>query len=135
MHIFIATQGIKRLVDKFMQDLGAWYLPYKKEGVTHVELGVRPIQLWELIIPEESYETVMRSIHMNANGSMTSSDERKLSFTGKQGLSMLRKALGAKPCPKWNKEGEARLLTNGNVGVLPIGVRKDKRSKDGVELL
>ena len=71
MHTYLLTRGIKHEVDQFITELQGKYLPFKWRNVndkdskiqdTMVQLGVRPIQLWELVYPEESRDVIMMTL-------------------------------------------------------------------------
>ena len=70
------TRGVKHGVDQFITQLQGKYLPFKwrmnKEGKLdhkgemiengHTQLQVRPIQLWEIVFPEEHKDIVLNTI-------------------------------------------------------------------------
>ena len=71
MHTYLLTRGIKHEVDQFITELQGKYLPFKWRDLnnkdnqlqdTMVQLGVRPIQLWELVYPEESRDVIMTTL-------------------------------------------------------------------------
>ena len=115
MHLYIATRGHKQFVEKLISDLQAQYLPLKLRGVMqNVELGVRPIQLWELFFAEDQLPRVLATLEPQERGA------------SKTGLAFLRKALKAKKIPKDIDKNVVKLpVGKQNVQIVPIGIRED----------
>ena len=115
------TRGIKNCVDRYISDLQAQYFEYGGKG-NYVQLAVRPIQLWEVAFPKESFKEVCGTLH-------NSTENRK-----DIGLPMaaLRKVLGAKKLPKLDfTKIPRRLIYKEFVATYPIGYREDAIWKDG----
>jgi len=126
MHLYILTRGIKHEVDRMINDLQAQYLPFEFKGTTNfVQLAVRPIQLWEIVMPEPQLQVVMNTIS-TAYGEAPSWKNPQ--------LAILRKALRAKKLPEQDLSVGKRLVYNHNVGVYPIGIKPDKFNEDGEQL-
>lgn len=127
MHLYIMTRGIKDRVDRFINDLLAVYLPFKHkkdEPPGRLQLAMRPIQLWEVVYPEEHHDAVL-GLLMPHYGR-----PRDRPF-----IAMLRKMMGLKktkdqkdiiPHPAFNRDF---------VDVVAIGTKEDLKDKDGIELL
>ena len=113
------TRGIKHEVDRFISDLQAQYFPYKSNKKNlWVQLGVRPIQLWEIALPKESLQEVMATIFK----SQTDIDNS----AGHKQMMVFRKLLKAKKMPKLIAK-ERRLMYNPEtVARYPIGIKEDK---------
>ena len=131
MHGYIITRGVKHEVDRMINELSAKYLPYKFEGKKKfVQMGVRPMQIWELVFPEDQLNTIMWTLWKTK----PSQDSNKIAIMS----AGLRKVLGAKPYPEieWPDEKKRIILPVHNefIGILPIGIRKD-HYKDGTEIL
>jgi len=63
MHSYIMTRGIKREVETFIDDLQAQWTKYNMHGKSHIlKVGVRPIQLWEIVYPEQCQDDVMKML-------------------------------------------------------------------------
>ena len=121
------TRGIQQEVDKFVTHMQAQYFPYQK---SYVQGALRPIQLWEYVFPEESFDDVL---------AMLPTIEAEAHTVGlKTELAVLRKALKAKKLPKIDRESllkkARRIIYQDNVQILGIGTRKDA-IKDGREML
>ena len=124
MHVYILTRGIKNLQDQFITELQGKYLPYRfpnpktKELETfHVQVGVRPIQLFEIVFPEEHKDIMLRTI--------LSGDGKPLIKSHKKWIWALRKALGVEPIPEFQTKGEELPLQKANVDKIGIGIKKD----------
>jgi len=121
MHLYLLTRGIKHEVDRFINDLQAQYFPFKYKGKqSFVQLAMRPIQLWEVVMPEDALQTVMNTTF--------SGDE---AFTNNTVFNMLRRSLKAKKIPKRDLSVGKRLVHNRNIAVYPIGIKPDKFNDDG----
>ena len=120
MHLYIMTRGIKHEVDRFINDLQAQYYPYRVGKKKHyVQLGVRPIQLWEIVTPKESMPEVMATIGIDGKNKYRFSPQR----------TMLRKLLHCKKLPKLDPKTLKRIVYKDNVGVYPIGVKADEETE------
>ena len=138
MHLYCFTRGIKHEVDQFINDLQAQYFKFTAPGkefalvngnqVNAVQLGVRPIQFWELVFPKESLNDVMATVMMG---------EGQREFSKKQEILMktLRATLGASKIPAL-EPGIARIVRKKNMEVCPVGIKEDgTREEDGSEQL
>lgn len=127
MHLYILTRGIKKEVDDLITQLQGKYLPfkYRKEGEKELkdlvlQIGVRPIQLWEIVYPEEYTEFMCKSLFKNANRKAKPQHKWQEKFTY-----MMRKALKLDPIPDF-EPGEGMPLGGiSDVEVVGIGVKKD----------
>lgn len=123
MHLFIITRGIKHNVDQMITQLQGKYLPQRfqdpkdgkiKEGF--VQVGVRPIQLWEIVFPEESADLMINTL-CNGN-SVVNDNHKKAAFA-------LRKMLGAKKIPEVKNKDLIMPLFKDWVEVNGIGIKYD----------
>ena len=111
------TRGIKHDVDRFVNDMQAQYFPYGKTGIW-AQLSMRPIQLWEIVFPEEQLPVLVKTIGCDAEVTPGMSKY----------LALLRKPLKAKKLPKMDlKDTPWRPLYKENVAMYPIGIKEDKR--------
>lgn len=119
MHLYILTRGIKHDVDRFINDLQAQYFPWKMEGQPNdwVQLGVRPVQFWELVVPKEYIQTMMRTLWYDNN---TDNYQHR--------LGALRKLIGAKKIPPIDPSIPRRIIYKDNVSIYPIGIKEDKHN-------
>jgi len=132
MHLYTITRGIKHDVDRFINDLQAQYFPYKipkgkMKGEYNVQFSVRPIQLWEFVMPKESLGEAMNMIW--------DSQEHLVVDRFQKRLMVLRKMLGAKKFPDLNQNLPKRIIYKNNVGVYPIGIKEDNMNEHDAEAL
>jgi len=135
------TRGNKGNVDHYIHDLQCQMFKHKllidgKEYNTNVQLGVRPIQLWEVVFPKETLKEVLAvtSGKSNSNEFEENTNPR---------FSILRKALRCKKIPKdldLKDNMDIRTIFNEHIAVYPFGIKEDgvwgKGSKfEGTELL
>lgn len=125
MQAYFICRGHKMWQDRFIQELNAKFLPYTFAGQPgFAELMVRPIELYEIVFPEENYEMVMRTVFgedQSAGADAYKSDKMKLTqWAGK-------KMLGAKPFKPWAKDGAVMPITKNGLSILGIGIREDKK--------
>ena len=137
MHLFVLTRGHQDWVKRWANDLAAQYFPYnipqdvsgtnlKAGTIAQVQLAVRPIQLFELVMPEPCLGEVCHSL-WPTNIDHTKYDKK---------LWLLRKILGAQPVPKFDENLPARIINNQFVACYPVGIKPDKFNEiDGHEEL
>ena len=135
MHLYLITRGIKHDVDRFITELQGKYLPFKvhkdgtaglKAGDHLVQLAVRPIQLWEVVYPEECNDVVLASV-LGQDGKTQHKKHNKFIW-------LIKKALGCEPIPEYKKDQIIPFYKN-NIECIGIGVKKDYRFEDGTEAL
>ena len=154
MHFILLTRGINQQVDiwkKFMETQMFWwkrqpllkdekgnYIPdgvdennnpkYKRgpEQVTRVQGALRPIQLWEYVLPEESLPELLAAMNLHQVGKLRP-EVNKVAW-------LLRKTMGAKPMPEFPElkgknpqELTSRFIPTDAVATYPIGIRYDKK--------
>lgn len=124
MHLFILTRGIKHEVDRLINDLQAQYFPFKYNGQEiNLQLSVRPIQLWELIMPEDQLPIVQNTLWQNEPVDFV----KNIEFSRKLLLAGIRTSLGANIMPDLKKELGRRMIYNQNVAIYPIGIKQDDK--------
>ena len=132
MHFYCLMRGQKDKLDRLINDLLAIYLPYKTgindgEDIKRiVQLGVRPIQLYEIIYPKEHHNFMMRILH--PTGSWNPKYDKY--------IKIIRKLLGLGNMPKLLDEKGEEIKLNLNealviraqnqVEVVGIGVKDDR---------
>ena len=136
MHLRVLVNGTVEQVDKWKRDLAAQSVPFgekdKDNLQTYFQLGVRTIELIDIVFPEEHLNAILNIVkpckdHMYGDG-------KKIRYPW---LNKFKKMLGKimrldsipdyKPIPHW--------LDKDFVAVHGIGLKKDLRDKDGKELL
>jgi hypothetical protein len=131
MHIYFMTRGVKHARDIFISQMQSQFFPWKKknlktgkEEITAVQGALRPIELWEYVIPEESYEDAMALLGFDPK-------KKANNIIDKAKLKIIQKALGAKEFPKLNPKAGIvqRFIIRKGVSAHPIGIRRDKRGK------
>ena len=124
MHAYFITRGVKKFVEEFIDDLKGKWVPYKGVAGTATEItqynmkiGVRPIQLWEVVFPEEHKDIVLTTIFGNDAGKTQHKKHEKF-------LWAIRKALGAEPMPEYKKD-ILMPVQKEHMEVAAIGIKKD----------
>ena len=128
MHVYIATRGQKEKVDKFIQDLGSQYFKYKHsphETEGWVQLGVRPIEIWEIAFPKQHLNEVLATL----NGSCFKiTAKRKLEKPLAILFTAVRKLLRLKDVPLPIPPNTPMRITQHNyVDVKFIGIKEDEQ--------
>jgi len=122
------TRGIKHDVDRYISDLQAQYFPFPNiqgPGTSgFVQLGIRPVQLWEVVFPKESKEEVIKTLSTGP----PVDDWRKKYFD------LLRISMGLTKLPEVDLTGPMRILYKNNVAAYLLGTKEDK-SFEGPEYL
>ena len=127
MHLYLLRRGIQHDVTRMINDLQAQYFQYKYgDKDLFVQLGVRPIQLWEVVMPEDSLKMVMNTVNAG---------EPKATIFKRAQLELIRKALKAKKMPEYDKTAGKRIIYKDNVAVYPLGIKPDRYDKNGEVLL
>ena len=139
MHLYLITRGIKQDVDRFISELSAKYLPFKffkpngKGGFSNetqecaVQVGVRPVQFWEIAYPEPFRDQMLNTIF---SGQVKPTQHKRHN----KFLWWIRKILGIKKLGEWNKTAPVIPLFRGAVEFVQVGEKKD-RYQDGIEML
>jgi len=126
MHLYILTRGIRHEIQRYIEDLSSQYFEYgpkdAKGNRQFLQLSVRPVQLFELVFPEEHLAEVVKVV---TNGPRID-DWRNKFLTG------IRLALKAEKIPKLDmSKARWRPVSKQNIAIYPIGIRKDKiRTED-----
>jgi len=129
-HIYLATRGRNKIVKRFMEDIEDIFFPYKVPNAdgslqdSMVQAIPRPIQLWELVVPEEAEMDMLQLLGED------SGSNRGMQMIGKA----FRKLMGLQPIPKRILSNKQK-LPRGMCSVHLIGIKKDKRSSLGQEML
>lgn len=130
MHIYVLTRGIKHDAERWANEMAAKYLPYKdKNGAdAMLQVSVRPIQLWEIVFPEEHTDTMLRTIGGHAKGKTQHKKHEKY-------INMIRMALGIEKAPDFAAEGNFLPVYGENVEKVIVGVKKDKKFPNGADYI
>ena len=126
MHLYILTRGQKDKVDNMISDLQAQYFPYKTNPHTPpqpLQLGVRPIQLYELAFPKESMNTVIAMLQPIDRFKVKDSrwSMKILGFILK-----FKKLLGLQPIPEVPKDTPFPIIRRQWVDIKGVGIKDDK---------
>lgn len=154
MHLILMTRGINQQVEiwkNFMQSQMFWWKrqpllkdekgeyildgvdedgkpKYKRgaEQTTRVQGALRPIQLWEYVLPEECLPEMLAAMNLHQVNKLRP-EVSKVAW-------VLRKGMGAKPIPmfpqlqgKTSQELTTRYIPHDSVATYPIGVKYDKK--------
>lgn len=130
MHLYVMTRGQKNKVDRYIEDLQAQWWPYPGAGGAQappgwIQMGVRPLQMWELVFPKEELPSVLRTVL----------SQGKLNDWRQKYLTALRIMLRAEKLPNIDfSKAPMRMVRKEDVAIYPIGIRKDKNF-EGAEYL
>lgn len=125
MHLYAVTRGIKHDVDRFITELQGKYFPIDVKGEKMaVQCGVRPIQLWEIVVPEPSMPQLIATV---GGGSKRTKNHYV--------FKLIKKLLGADKVPEVPSETKPLPVYRENVEIYLIGTKKDLYHKDGYEML
>ena len=119
MHLNIITRGERICTQRMMEQLSSNFFPWKKGGkIDHVQLSVRPVQMWELVFPKESMDVVLRSLW---------TEEQFKDFPGrfKTQLNLTRRAMKLKKIDPPVFPGPMRIISNDFVATYPVGMKED----------
>lgn len=122
MHLYVIVRGVEKYVRRWREDLEMEFFPFQfeKGKPGFIQLGVRPIQLYEVVFPA-GYETeVLKRIGCGKY--------EKYSWL-QRSLKVMAKMLGLKPV-----SGVDNARPFPYVHVYPIGLKKDE-FKNGIEQL
>ncbi len=89
-----------------------------KEELCQVQGALRPVQLWEYVFPEESYDEVMTCLNIQKDVALSKTKQ-----------AILRKALGASKMKSYDQINTHRFIEHRGVSIHPIGIKKDKRGE------
>ena len=138
MHLYVVAKGTKNHLKKWQEDLGAIWVrryqngkPLTEDGKEmYHQIGVRPVQLFEISFPKEAQETVLN--HVGYSGYILNRYP-SLKLISK----VLKKFLKLKPVPKPKAPNELMQPNQMNkaVAIVPIGLKEDVFSDDGMEQL
>ena len=110
-------------VDQFITELQGKYLPFKypnEKGdleIHSVPIAVRPIQLWEIVFPEEHKDLMLTTLF---NGQISPTQHKKHN----KFIYGIRKILGVDKIPKFKTEREIP-ITKDHIEMIGIGIKKD----------
>ena len=133
MHLYVMARGINDALKRWENDVSAIYCPikYNENGVVktgRVRTAVRPIQLYEIVFPEESLSEIMATIPDTSG-----KDYRRVNGLYKYVKSILIRIMKLTPAPE-NIKHNGKVFAP-FVAVSHIGIKKDKRDSLGCELL
>ncbi len=130
MNLFTFSRGLKQNVDRAINDLQAQYFEMhheKEKDPIHAQFQVRPWQMWEFAFPAKHLNTVLATISYREN---------KFYHGQERYFNMLRKILKLKEIPKLDyAKTPRRAIMNKGIGWHHIGIKEDKFSENGTEML
>lgn len=119
------TRGIKHEIDKFINELSAKYLPFKfKEKDCMCQVAVRPIQLWEVVFPEEHYDVMCATMFDGVNVTQHKKHQKW--------VTAIRKVLGVKKIKEYKMDNKMPIARE-HLETIPIGFKDDYKFADGTE--
>lgn len=130
-HIFFATRGVQHQRDIWKTHMQAQKFAWKrlnlktKKEETHFVFGaLRPIELWEYVLPEECIDEAL---------TMIQAGKPHLPGLSNIAFSVLRKGLGAKKLKSYKQVKTDKFVPREGLGIEIIGVKKDKMSDKAYE--
>lgn len=126
MHLYVVARGQIDMLNRYINDLSARYYKYRyKKGVPKgdIQLAVRPVQLLEIVFPEEHLQDILAVVPVV--------DTKRL----KPFTKTLRKLLKLKPVPERKRTDMIISSVHRHVALHGIGIKEDEKDKDGIEML
>lgn len=127
MHLYVLTRGILSATKEWENNLAAQYLPFevlekmkngklKKKPTKYVsQLAIRPVNLYEIVFPEECLQDVLGMVKPSCNKGNVGKFARF--------IKMFTRMLGLKKIPEYTP----KMLPPGiGVSVIGLGLKKDK---------
>ena len=123
MHLYVLTRGILSATKQWENDLAAQYLPFKvlekgkKKPTPYLaQLHVRPVNLYEIVFPEDCLDEVLGMVKpINAPGKLS------------RFIKMFTRMMGLKKIPDY----KSKITPPGDgVTVMGLGLKKDKLNWD-----
>ncbi len=120
MHLTILTRGILHEQQRFINNLSSMVLPWnvpkgKFKGQHNLQVGVRPINLYEVAFPEPCLQNMMRTLW----DAQPSEEKFKVPRT------MIRKMMGLKKIPPIDFKAKYLPVHKAHVTIYPIGYKED----------
>ena len=122
MHLYVLTRGVLAATKAWENDLNAQYLPFevlekgkKKPTKCLTQLAVRPVNLYEIVFPEESLQDVLGMVRPQSHKTVSG----KWAWL----VNMLTKKLGLKKIPDYKPK---QLPLGDGVTVIGLGLKNDK---------
>ena len=122
MHLYVLTRGILSATKQWENDLSAEYLPFevlekgKKKPTKYLsQLAVRPVNLYEIVFPEECLQDVLGMVKPSFSKGVVGKFSRF--------IKIFMRMMGLKKIPDY----KPKLLPLGDgVTVIGLGLKKDK---------
>lgn len=137
MHLRVLVNGTVEMVDKWKRDLAAFGLPYKhktpegkiKTGV--LQMGVRTVELIDLVFPEDQLDTVLQMVKPTVSTYWTLDGKKQRHPWLERLLKWGSKAMKLTPIPEYKPM--PHWFDKPFVTVHGIGIQQDEYDKDGIE--
>jgi hypothetical protein len=123
-HLLVAVRGQRDRINNWENDLLARYNDYefKKGEKGALQLGVRPVRLYEIVFPENKLQETLSLVNPGASW-----NEKYNKY-----FNWIRKLLGLKKIPEYQRVNYPHNIF---VEVVGIGIKDDRKDADGIELL
>ena len=133
MHLYLATRGPKYIRDIWVANMQSQMFQWKRknlktgvEELTEVQANLKPIELWEVVIPEEALPEMLWYLGINPKGKQVHSKPlEKIAF-------FFRQALGLKKIPKYEEKGlmvRPRLIYREGFSIYGLGIKEDAKKE------
>jgi hypothetical protein len=129
MHLYFGTRGVNHQIELWKIFMQSQMFPFTrknldtgKEEVIYVQGALRPVQLWEYVIPEECLEEVLSNMGMNDHISNNPPAIKKAA-------QIMRKMIGLKEIPTVESKIHDRMMQVFGVAVHPIGIKYEEKKE------
>ena len=138
MHIVTAIRGEKMWLNRFIEDLGAKYVPYPTKIMPNgkpalIQLRVCPMQLYDISFPKENFDVVANTLF---GAEKSPGGYKGTGWTKWQNffLNLLRKKLRLKECPDYKTDNVLPVVKE-NLQIMCLGIKDDGVNGDGSEAI
>ena len=126
MHLYLMTRGIMETRNRWVDFMKTRMLPWKRKNLASnqwetkmIGLALRPVELWEVVIPEDCLMEVLAMQH-KANGSDSLITSTEIRAEIKNYAELMQKLLKLKPIPKFDKPTVFGYRTEEKGEILPV---------------
>ena len=128
-HIYIATRAPKMLRDIWLANMQSQFSVWERENIQTkqkekwgVQWNIKPIELWEIVVPDEAVNEVLWWLKIKGDGKQDHPQLEKLAWG-------MRKGLGLQKIPKYDANklqiNPTRMIMNEHMSIYGIGIKKD----------
>jgi len=141
MHLLFGLRGIKHERDLFVSMIQGQMCQWKRknlktneEEITGVQLSLRPLELFEVVFPEECLPDVLKTLGLNKSNKFDGANagKKKTEKFLQNKSRFLRKIMGLKEIPQVESDPKNPKIFPGfvnlrGISIHPIGLKHDER--------